>query len=69
MSAITSLLQRLLEGRNIAEVARATGISHTTLWRIAAGRHHADLRTGDAERLHEWLTGESLVNPDQEGEQ
>jgi hypothetical protein len=61
MSVITSLLQRLLEGKNLSQVSRDSEIPYDTIWRIATGRQHADMRTGDAEKLHLHLTGEPLV--------
>ncbi len=61
MSVITSLLQRLLQGKNLSQVSRDSEIPYDTIWRIATGRQHADMRTGDAEKLHLYLTGEPLV--------
>ena len=61
MSAITSLLRKHLKGRNLAHVARETGVNHIAIWRIAVGKQFADLRTGDAEKVFEFVTGKPLV--------
>ena len=61
MSAITSLLRKHLQGRNLAEVARGTGVNHIAIWRIAVGKQFADLRTGDAEKVFEFITGKPLI--------
>lgn len=61
MSVITSLLRKHLQGRNLAEVARGSGVNHIAIWRISVGKQYADLRTGDAERVYFYLTGEPLV--------
>ena len=61
MSAITSLLRKHLQGRNLAEVARETGVNYVAIWRISGGKQYADLRTGDAEKVYVFVTGKPLV--------
>ncbi len=61
MSVITSLLRELLKGRNLAEVARKPQNNHVKIWRIANSKEFADLRTGEAETLYEFLAEKPLI--------